>query len=264
MDLRSGKISTAVRVNGDLASIAADLPADALFPIYSITKTLTAICVLRLAEIGTLRLGDSVRQWLPALNLPAGITLTQLLRHTSGLRDYGPLPEYHKAVSTHPDEPWTREQFLDAVLPKGLVFAPGEGWAYSNVGYMLLVDVVEYATGRTFAQVLSDLVVNPLALRQTFVAERVDDLMRCVPGFGSEVSADGDIVDVRGRYHPGWCAPRLVVSTAGELPVAWASIPIRPRDAAGITVMAAGDRDTTSMSRCFRTRRWAACRSPCS
>ena len=102
--------------------------------------------------------------------------LTQLLRHTSGLRDYGPLPGYHKAVRTHPDKPWTREQFLDAVLPKGLLFSPGESWAYSNVGYMLLIDVVEYVTGQTFARVLGDLVVNPLALQHTFVVERLDDL----------------------------------------------------------------------------------------
>jgi CubicO group peptidase (beta-lactamase class C family) len=49
-------------VNGDLRSTPTDLPADARFPIYSITKTLAAICVLRLAEIGSLRLGDAARQ----------------------------------------------------------------------------------------------------------------------------------------------------------------------------------------------------------
>ena len=72
MDPSSGRISTAVRVNGELGSTPADLPADALFPVYSITKTLTAICVLRLAEIGTLRLGDSVRHWLPTVNVQIG------------------------------------------------------------------------------------------------------------------------------------------------------------------------------------------------
>jgi D-alanyl-D-alanine carboxypeptidase len=127
----------------------AHLPADALFPIYSITKTLTAISVLRLAEIGTLRLGDSVRQWLPALNVPAEITLTQLLRHTSGLRDYGPLPEYHKAVRTDPDKPWTRAQF-DAAA-EGTALCAGRKLGLLNVGYMLLIDVVEYVTGQTFA-----------------------------------------------------------------------------------------------------------------
>jgi D-alanyl-D-alanine carboxypeptidase len=49
------------------------------------------------------------------------------------------------------------------------------------------------------------------------VLESIDDLMACVPGFGSEVTEDGNLVDVRGRYHPGWCAPRVVASTPAEI-----------------------------------------------
>jgi len=121
-----GRVSAAVRVNGELRSVATEFPAHSVFPIYSITKTLTAICVLRLAETGSLRLADAARQWLPDVGIPTAITLTHLLRHTSGLRDYGPVPEYHDSVRAHPDRPWTRQQFLDAVLVKGMLFAPGE------------------------------------------------------------------------------------------------------------------------------------------
>ena len=212
-----GRVSAAVRVNGQLRSILTDFPAHAVFPIYSITKTLTAISVLRLVEIGSLRLVDAVRRWLPEVDIPNTITLTHLLSHTSGLRDYGPMSEYHEAVRAHPDRPWTRQQFLDAVLTPGMLFAPGGGFSYSNVGYMLLIDIVERMTGQTFAEVVNDFVTKPLALQNTSVLERVDDLMRCVPGFGSEVTSDGRIVDVRGRYHPGWCAPRLIASTAEDV-----------------------------------------------
>ena len=102
-----------------------------------------------------LRLDAPVRDWLPDVELPTTVTLAHLLRHTSGLCDYGPLPEYHAVVRLHPDRPWTQKEFLDAVLPKGMLFAPGEGWAYSNIGYMLVVDVLECLTGPTFAQVLT-------------------------------------------------------------------------------------------------------------
>lgn len=121
------------------------------------------------------------------------------------------------AVRTHPDRPWTRQEFLDAVLRKGVLFSPGERFSYSNVGYMLLIDVVERVTGQTFARVLNEFVVTPLALQRTSVLAEIDDLMRCVPGFGSEVTSDGHVVDVRGRYHPGWCAPRLIASTAEDI-----------------------------------------------
>lgn len=212
-----GQVCSALRVNGELRVIPSDFPQDTVFPIYSITKTLTAICVLRLKEGGALALDDAVRRWLPDVNIPHTITLTHLLRHTSGLRDYGSLPEYHEAVRTRPDRPWTRQGFLDAVLSAGLLFTPGDRFSYSNVGYMLLVDIVEHITGRTFGRVIDDFVATPLALQRTTVLERPDDLMRCVAGFGSEVTPDGHVVDVRGRYHPGWCAPRVVASSAEDV-----------------------------------------------
>ena len=210
-------VAVAVRINGVLRDHPTDFSTDSIFPVYSITKTLTAICVLRLVEAGSLRLDVPIHGWLPEIELPATVTLAHLLRHTSGISDYGPLPEYHQAVRLHPDRPWTRKDFLDAVLPKGMLFAPGEGWAYSNIGYMLVVDILERVTGRTFAQVLAQFVTRPLVLHQTLVLETSEDLMACVPGFGSEVTEDGSLVDVRGRYHPGWCAPRVVSSTPAEI-----------------------------------------------
>jgi len=210
-------VCIAVRLDGALQEHPTDLSTDSAFPIYSITKALTAICALRLSEAGPLRLDMPIREWLPEVELPETVTLTHLLRHTSGLRDYGPLPEYHQAVRLHPDRPWTRQQFLDAVLPNGLLFAPGEGWAYSNVGYMLVVDILERVTHQTFAQIVAHFVTEPLVLQRTSVLETLDDLMTCVPGFGTEVTEDGSLVDVRGRYHPGWCAPRVMASTAAEI-----------------------------------------------
>src|SRR5919106_1431880 len=210
-------VAVAVRINGLLSDHPSDLSANSVFPVYSITKTLTAICVLRLVEAGSLRLVDAARRWLPDVSIPTTITLAHLLRHTSGLRDYGPVPEYHDAVRAHPDRPWTRHQFLDAVLAQGMLFTPGESFSYSNVGYMLLIDIVERVTGQTFAEVVNDFISKPLALQNTWVLEQIDDMMRCVPGFGSEVTSDGQVVDVRGRYHPGWCAPRLIASTVEDV-----------------------------------------------
>src|SRR5262245_57207668 len=157
---RAGQVAAAIRVDGELRSVETDFPPHSVFPIYSITKTLTAICVLRLVEAGALQLNGAARHWLPDVSIPTTITVADLLRHRSGLRDYGPLPEYHDAVRAHPDRPWTRQQFLDAVLPKGMLFAPGERFSYSNVGYMLLIDIVERVTGQTFAEVVNDFITK--------------------------------------------------------------------------------------------------------
>jgi len=215
-------VSAAVRVNGRLhwtseATRDGVLAADALCPIYSITKTLTAICALRLCERGALRLGDPVTAWCSDVDVRDDITIAHLVRHTSGLGDYGPLPEYHAAVRSHPSRPWTRHQFLDAVLPRGLWFEPGAGWAYSNIGYMLLREALQRASGCTFAQTIHDLVAAPLGLQHTRVVDTIDGWAACVPGYGPEVAADGQVVDVRRVYHPGWCAPGVAVSTAEEV-----------------------------------------------
>jgi len=209
--------SVGVRINGALYPVATDLPIDSVFPIYSITKTLVAICVLRLCERGAVVLDAPATRWLPEVDLPTDITVERLLRHTSGLGDYGYLPAYHAAVRAHPDRPWTRQQFIDAVITPGLLFPTGTRFSYSNVGYMLLVDILERAAGQSFARVLDDSVIVPLKLHATFVLERRDDFNRCVPGFGTEITPDASPVDVRGRYHPGWCAPRVAASTVEEV-----------------------------------------------
>jgi len=194
-----------------------EITADALFPIYSVTKTLTAACVFRLAEEHLMSLDAPIGLYVSDVPLPKGVTVSRLLRHTSGLGEYGPLERYHAAVRASPSVPWTRSEFLEAVLPTGFLFRPGQGWAYSNIGYMLLVDAIENVTGTTFAQVIHRLICQPLDLSKTVTLETLEDLTRCNPGFGTEVTPDASLVDVRGIYHPGWCAPRLIASTGSEL-----------------------------------------------
>ncbi len=213
-------VSAAVRIDNDLywsgSSSDEPFPPAPRFPIYSVTKVLTAVATLRLHEAGQLPVSSSVSRWLPNLALPPSVAVAHLLRHTSGIGDYGSLKDYHAAVRSRPTQPWSTEQFIDAVVPRGLLFDPGAGWAYSNVGYMLLLLILQKVTDMSFRECLHDLVFAPLGLRDTFVAEEVEDWSTCVPGYGSEVDQAGRLVDVRPIYHPRWCAPGVVVSTAVE------------------------------------------------
>jgi D-alanyl-D-alanine carboxypeptidase len=215
-------IATALRVDGNLhwtgsSTIGEPFPLAPRFPIYSVTKTLTAIAILRLHETAGLSFTSPITQLLPELSLPNSITLIHLLQHTSGLRDYGPLKEYHAAVHAHPSQPWDDQKFLAAVLPLGQLFAPGAGWSYSNVGYMLLRQVLQRTTGKSFRQCIEDLIAIPLNLHDTFAAETIADWSTCVPGYGSEITVDSEPIDIRPIYHPLWCAPGVVVSTPQEI-----------------------------------------------
>jgi D-alanyl-D-alanine carboxypeptidase len=149
--------------------------------------------------------------------VPRAVSLSHLLRHTGGVPDYGPLAGYYEAVKRSPSIPWTDQEFFDATLGKGLLFEPGTGWAYSNIGYLILRRVVERAAGVSFRRCVDEHIASRLSLSDTSVAEGLQDWACCVPGYGREVRTDGTIVDIRSTYHPGWCAPGVAVSTVDDV-----------------------------------------------
>lgn len=182
-------VTTLVAV-GDEVAISRD-PA-ARYPIYSVTKTAVAAAVLLLVREGAVEL-DSVQR---------------LLDHTSGVRDYGSLPEYHEAVRTRPGTAWEDDEFLARTAAAGPQFEPGEGWAYSNTGYLLLRRLLDEHGG------LSAFLPR-LGLGDATVAERTDDLGAAVPA-PSALLHDG-VDDVRGVYDPRWVGHRTLVARAEDL-----------------------------------------------
>ena len=192
----------------------ADEPA---FLAYSITKVFTASLVLKLCEEGRLSLDDPLARWSPRVAQAGRICLRQLLNHTAGIPDYGGLPAYHDGVRSFPSKPWSFERFAAETFGKGLLFAPGLGWAYSNPGYMLVKRIVEEVTGIPYRVLVSERIAHPFGLRRTFVAESIEDLASLAPGTSSMLSRDGSPRDVRTQYHPGWVSHGVVASTSSEI-----------------------------------------------
>ena len=187
------------------------------FLAYSITKTFTAALILELCEEGRLRLDDRLARWFPRISRADRITVRQLLNHTAGIPDYGGVLAYHESLKTAPSMPWSFERFAAETFDKGLLFEPGQGWAYSNPAYMLLKRVIEDVTGTSFRGLVAERIAEPLGLRRTFVAESIDDLAKLAPGTSTALSPDGSPRDVRTRYHPGWVSHAVVASTASDL-----------------------------------------------
>jgi D-alanyl-D-alanine carboxypeptidase len=196
------------------------LPADARFPIYSITKTFVAVAALQLAEAGRLDLDAPLAAIVPVPALPPAVTIRRLLNHTAGLSDYGALAAYHADLLADPGTPWTPEQFVARTLRQGASFPPGEGWSYSNLGFLFVRQAIERLTGRTLREVLADQIFQPLGMTQTSVAGSLTDMADLTPGFSADLDRDGAPRDISRRYHPGWVAPGLVLSTAPEVALA--------------------------------------------
>lgn len=193
------------------------LDADAQFYVFSVTKSLLATAALQLVEQGHIALDASVQSYLPALPLATPVTVRQLLRHTGGVPDYSELRAYFEAVKAHPAEPWTPAEFLERTLPRGLKFAPGQGWGYSNIGFLMVRLLLERVTNSPLREVLREGIFAPLGLQRTFVAESLADARTLTPGYSAFFSHDGALADVAPVYHPGWVSHGVVISTAPEL-----------------------------------------------
>lgn len=154
-----------VRRSHGLADLESATPATpgTRYRLASVSKQFTAAAILRLAEEGLLRLDDPVRRWLPELPpATAAVTLHHLLAHTSGLVDYEDLMDAPAAEQVQ-----VHDADVLALLANAdrLRFAPGNAYAYSNSGYVLLGLVAARASGQSFPEVLRTRLFAPLDMQ---------------------------------------------------------------------------------------------------
>jgi D-alanyl-D-alanine carboxypeptidase len=187
------------------------------FLAYSITKMFTASLILRLCDENRLRLEDPLSRWFPRIAHADDISLRRLLNHTAGIPDYGALRAYHEGVRSSASAPWTFARFAAETFEKGLRFEPGQGWGYSNPGYMLLKRILEEVTGHSYRELVNERIARPLELNGTFVPELVRDLAPLAMGTSGALSNDGTARDVRMHYHPGWVSHGIVASTSSDI-----------------------------------------------
>ena len=138
------------------------------FVVGSITKSYVTAAIMQLAEEGALSIDDPLANWLPDYPRAAQITLRHLLSHTSGVFNYFEHPSYNRRVFvTDKDHSWTPQEILEE-FKRAPNFAPGDGFRYSNTGFILLGLVIEAETGKSLGTVLRQRFLTPLGLRKTY------------------------------------------------------------------------------------------------
>lgn len=149
-----------------------------IFHVASVSKQFATFAVVLLEQQGRLSLDDDIRTHLPDLaDFGHRITIRQLANHTSGIRDQW---ELLMMAGWRIDDVITRDQIMSMMRrQRELNFEPGSEYLYSNMGYTLLAEIVERASGRSFGQFLDDEVFQPLGMRSTHVH---NDHERVVPG----------------------------------------------------------------------------------
>ena len=201
---------------------------DSIRYIASITKVFTAAAVMKLVEDGITRLDVPAAEILPQFNTPPynGITLFQLLTHTSGLHtdgglfdnkyqsDYWSLIE--NAYKLHNAEKDGEFDWLTAalgVIGSGLRVKPDTEWAYCSFGFVILGAVIEKLTGISPHKYIEDNICKPLGMK--------DSLFELTPGMAKRYivsDEEGERVInsiINGVYEPQWIGEKLNIPDTG-------------------------------------------------
>jgi CubicO group peptidase (beta-lactamase class C family) len=143
--------------------------AETLYLYCSMTKLFTATGIMQLRERGLIDLDREVRVYLPdfPLHHPSGreVTVRHLLSHSSGLANPIPVSWVHLA-----EEPVVNlDDFTRRLLARyhRLIFEPGLRYAYSNLGYLVLGQVIERTSGQSYTDYIQQHILEVLDMHQT-------------------------------------------------------------------------------------------------
>ncbi len=193
------------------ADVAARRPmaSDTTVMMYSITKTITAVAVLQLVERGAIHLDAPVQAYLPELPYGRGVLVRHLLAQTSGIPNPIPLRWVHLPEEHDAHDERARLAGILARYPR-LRFAPGERFAYSNISYWLLGEIVHRVGGRAFQAYVRENVFDRLGLSPDEIGFTIPDRRRHAKGYLPRWSlvnlARPFLLDGRfvGGYEDGW------------------------------------------------------------
>lgn len=154
---------------------------DTEFRIGSVTKQFTAAAIFQLIEAGKVALDDPVSTYVEGLpHAWTGITIRQLLNHTSGIADF---VQYNGFIHGPARLDLMPDQILDLVRDRPLEFAPGSRFKYTNTGYALLGMIIERISGQSYADYMQQHVLRALNLNHTAYDDTSEILPRRADGY---------------------------------------------------------------------------------
>ncbi|WP_350292727.1 serine hydrolase domain-containing protein [uncultured Croceitalea sp.] len=145
------------------------LKTDDKFLIGSVTKPIVALLVLKEVEKGSIKLNQSITEFLPYFDKKKGgnITIHNLLSHTGGISHYNGLVPFIESQEAFFESIFTPDEYSQLINKTGLVSIPNEKFNYSSLGYILLGAILEKVTNKTFSELIESEIAKPLALKNT-------------------------------------------------------------------------------------------------
>jgi D-alanyl-D-alanine carboxypeptidase len=184
--------------------------------IASAAKAFSGAVALSLVSEDKLSLQDTIGERLP--ELPKAwreITLRQLLNHTSGIPDFSLEPDFQKALLASLKKAPPPEELLSFVEDEKLLFDPGSKYHYSNSDNIVVALMAEAATGKSYEDLLRELVYKPFGLRNTTLPRGPNLKKPFIHGYDTSQQPPEDVSE---SVAAGWSwASGGIVSTPADL-----------------------------------------------
>jgi D-alanyl-D-alanine carboxypeptidase len=183
--------------------------------IASVSKAFSGAAALALVSQGVLSLDDTIGTWVPRLPRPwHGVTLAELLNHTSGISDFSDNPKFLEALIASLQVAPSPKRLLSYANRK-LDFTPGSEYHYSNSDNIVVGLIVAAATQKPYEDALASLVYGPMNLHNTSLPADASILQPFIHGY--EVAPPAAPNDVSNLFAAGWTwASGGIVSTPGD------------------------------------------------
>ena len=149
---------------------------ETIFQSGSVGKQFTSMAVMMLVEDKKIRLDATIdKYFLDAPNEWKNITVRHLLTHTSGMTDY---PQDFNFRADY-----TEDDMYKLIKTIPLAFQPGEEWAYSNLGYVMLGILIRRVTNQYYGDFLKQYIFDPLNMTTAQVINEADIILNRAAGY---------------------------------------------------------------------------------
>lgn len=174
---------------------------ETIFQSGSVGKQFAATAVMMLVEEGKINLDERISKYLGSV--PESwktITVRHLLTHTSGLANDFSDEDYHRN--------FTEDELLKRAQELPVEFQPGERWAYSNVGYVVLGIMIGKVTGKFYGDVLQERIFKPLGMTTARIISETDIVPNRAAGYQT----------IKGELkNQEWVSPTMNTTADGSL-----------------------------------------------
>jgi len=154
-----------------------------LFKAASLGKQFTALLILQLVEEGKIKLEGLISDYIP--DYPSGsgkgISIHQLLTHSSGIPNYHAIEDYE----INAGRTYSPEEYISLFKNKPLLFSPGTQFQYSNPGYFLLGHIAERVTGMKYDELIRKKIFEPAGMEDSYTEYETAVIPRMAGGYNN-------------------------------------------------------------------------------